>query len=269
MSRKPEDKVRRREFEGNDKHSSNSINNTTSNKTKSRFENNGTDYDRKIDDHNKEPKVVPKERRAEIQDKVIIDIRKSSSTSRTPSPFLKPYERKDYVAPQPINKKESKKQQESSSDSDDEEQARKKAKSSSNDKKRDESSSRKLQDAKKDEVSAAKLSKVDKISKTKAENDRPIKSKDENDSNSESEKSRKRKKKHQDGSSSEESEVEKKKKRSKKHKKHSKKKSKKKSVSVEKSSESEQETSNVNEDLEKKLRQKALVSLMRNNKKSE
>lgn len=83
-----------------------------------------------------------------------------------------------------------------------------------------------------------------------------------------SEKSKKRKRKHRDGSVSEESEKKKKRSKLKKHKKSSKK-SKKKDRSVSRDKSSASEESNVNEYLEKKLREKALVSLMRKNKKDQ
>lgn len=263
------------------------VNNKNNSKSKSRPENNGSvvDVEKRTENQTvKEQKISIKEvSRREPQEKIPApppNDRKLSS-SRTPSPFLKPHERKDFVSTQKENKE---KIQELSSETDDdageELQARKITKMPNklnvSDDKRDVSKLSRKIDARKDDgktVKTAKSKMIESELKT-----RPAKSNkndnhnndEDNNSNNESERSKKRKKKYQDASSSDESEVEKKKKRSKKHKKHSKKKSKKKSVSEEKSSDSKsEEETNVNESLEKKLREKALVSLMRKNKKSE
>lgn len=209
-----------------------------------------------------------------------ISISSASTPSRTPSPFLKPHERKDYVpATKPTadvqqklsHKVAARKNQTISSDED--------VKETKSSRKRSNSveirNSREVVKA----LSRFEVIKKDSRRSEKLDNVAKKKSVDENDSrkrpahdNSDvesvaSEKSKKRKKKNRDGSVSEESEKKKKRSKLKKHKKSSKKSKKKdRSVSREKSSASEEE-SNVNEYLEKKLREKALVSLMRKNKK--
>lgn len=193
-----------------------------------------------------------------------ISISSSSTPSRTPSPFLKPHERKDFVpatkvevqpkATQRVTKENVKR--EVSEGSDEETNNSKLKQSSSVDHKKN---------SRKAEIVEKTLRKVDKKKSDETESrKRPA----QDASDVESVTSKKRKKKNRDGSISDDSDKKKKRSKLKKHKKSSKKSKKKdRSVSRSKSSASEEE-SNVNEDLEKKLRQKALVSLMRKNKKT-
>lgn len=194
-----------------------------------------------------------------------ISISSASSPSRTPSPFLKPHERKDYVPPKKADTQSSKVVHKVSKETI--------KRDVSNDTEDDiqESKSKKKQDnnvvvKKKD---SRKSEKTESLGKKKAAEEVDTRKKpaavDVSDAESvASEKSKKRKKKNRDGSATDESDKKKKRSKLKKHKKSSKK-SKKKDRS-DKSSESEEEQV-VNEDLEKKLREKALVSLMRKNKK--
>jgi serine/arginine repetitive matrix protein 1 len=192
-----------------------------------------------------------------------ISISSASSPSRTPSPFLKPHERKDYVPPP------STKQQVEVQKSRKVIVKEKHAVSSNSENDETESKPKSAGELKKD---LQKLKKADKSLKKKT-GDEPESRKraanDISDAETLSEKSKKRKRKNRDGSVSDDSEKKKKRSKAKKHKKSSKKSKKKdRSVSRDKSSASEEE-SNVNEDLEKKLRQKALVSLMRSSKKAQ
>lgn len=206
-----------------------------------------------------------------------ISISSSSTPSRTPSPFLKPHERKDYVPamrpqsevqPKSGQKAVTKKVEPASGDDDVKETKSKRKRS------------RSLEIRNSREIVKAST-RVEVIKKDSRKLDSKKKAEDENESRKRaapdagsdidslaSEKSKKRKKKNRDASVSDD-ESDKKKKRSKlkKHKKSSKKSRKNRSVSREKSSASEEEP-NVNEYLEKKLREKALVSLMRKNKKA-
>lgn len=196
-----------------------------------------------------------------------ISISSSSTPSRTPSPFLKPHERKDYVpaakteVPQKTSQRGTK------------ENVKRDASASSVEEVNNSKSKRSLsveieKNPRKTELAKKVARKVDKKKGDENES-RKRPGQDPSDLESvASEKSKKRKKKNRDASVSDDSDKKKKRSKLKKHKKSSKKSKKKdRSVSRDKSSASEEE-SNVNEDLEKKLRQKALVSLMRKNKKT-
>lgn len=194
-----------------------------------------------------------------------ISISSTSTPSRTPSPFLKPHERKDYVPP-PKSEVQLKKAVINSSDEN--------AKAAKSKRKRSTSASSveiEVRTTKKIEVLRKDSRKAEKVELKKNDESRkrPAALEGSDVESVASEKSKKRKKKKsRDGSLSEESEK-KKKHKLKKHKKSSKKSKKKdRSVSREKSSGTE-EGSTVNEYLEKKLREKALVSLMRKNKKAQ
>lgn len=211
-----------------------------------------------------------------------ISISSASTPSRTPSPFLKPHERKDYVPaakpsadaqPKPASKVAASKNETISSDDD--------VKESKTNRKR--SNSIEIRNSREIVKATTRVEVIKKDSRKSEKLDSSAKKKtgDENDARKRpahdgsdvesvaSEKSKKRKRKHRDESVSEESEKKKKRNKLKKHKKSSKKSKKKdRSASRDKSSAYEEE-SNVNEYLEKKLREKALVSLMRKNKKDQ
>jgi hypothetical protein len=216
---------------------------------------NGADYEKKREYQVKitEQKISYKEttvrgkQREEPRD-AKISISSASSPSRTPSPFLKPHERKDYVPPPQKNQADVKKSANNN---------RKRSSSASSDEEVD--SAKKDLAPRKESQKSVKVEKKDERESRK----RPAHDASEPESIA-SEKSKKRKKKNRDGSVSDDSEKKKKRSKAKKHKKSSKK-SKKKDRS-DKSSASEEET-NVNENLEKKLRERALNSLMKKNKK--
>lgn len=244
---------------------------------------NGADYEKKREYQVKitEQKISYKEtvrgKQQPESRQAKISISSSSTPSRTPSPFLKPHERKDYV---PVPKPQSDVQQKSghkavtkkvdlvSSDDDVKESKPKRRRSRSIHNSREiVKASTRVEVIKKDSR------KSDSSVKKKVDDEGESRKRPAADAGSDvesiaSEKSKKRKKKNRDGSVSGESEKKKKRSKLKKHKKSSKKSKKKdRSVSREKSSDSEEEPS-VNEYLEKKLREKALVSLMRKNKKA-
>ena len=226
---------------------------------------NGGDYEKKREYQVKitEQKISYKEtvrgkQPAESREKKI-SISSTSSPSRTPSPFLKPHERKDYV---PSSQQKPPVDVEKTAQKNKNHERKRNTSESSVEV---EKSSKKIVELTK-KIDTRKVESKKKLSDESESRKRPAVDSDDESVTSEK---KKKKKKNRDGSVSEE-ESERKKKRSKEKKKHKKsgKKSKKKdrSVSRDKSSESEQE-SNVNEDLEKKLREKALVSLMRKNSK--
>lgn len=241
---------------------------------------NGADYEKKREYQVKitEQKISYKEtvRGKQPEARVTkISISSSSTPSRTPSPFLKPHERKDYAkpptaeAPKVVTKVTTVVHQSSG----DEKTARPSRKRRSRSASSAEvevmkTTSRKVEVSKKD---SRKAEKVEISSRKKDSGDGESRKRLLHDGSEAesitSEKSKRRKKKNRDGSGSEESSEKKKKHKLKKHKKSSKKSKKRdRSASREKSSESEA-GSKVNEYLEKKLREKALVSLMRKNKK--
>lgn len=188
--------------------------------------------------------------------KARISISSASSPSRTPSPFLKPHERKDYkVAPKkaevppkvvPKAKAAAVKREASVSSEDDTRTKRKRG--NSTDAPKDVKKVDKKESRKADKPEGKKKTVDEKKPAAASDVDSVI-----------SEKSKKRKKKNRDGSVSDESDKKKKRSKLKKHKKSSKKSSKRK----DRSPDSQSEGQVVNEDLEKKLREKALVSLMR------
>lgn len=240
---------------------------------------NGADYEKKREYQVKitEQKISYKEtfrgKQPEARE-TKISISSSSTPSRTPSPFLKPHERKDYAkpptteAPKIVTKVTTVVHQ-SSGDEKTAKPSRKHRSRSASSAEVEvmKTSSRKVEVSKKD---SRKAEKVEISTRKKDSGDgesrkRPVHDGSDVESIT-SEKSKRRKKKNRDGSGSEESDK-KKKHKLKKHKKSSKKSKKRdRSASREKSSESEA-GSKVNEYLEKKLREKALVSLMRKNKK--
>lgn len=208
-----------------------------------------------------------------------ISISSASSPSRTPSPFLKPHERKDFVSaskppadgpPKPIHKVITKEFVQLNSDDDSKGAKTKRMRSSSASSADVEvvNVSKKVELLKKGFRKSDKLDGSSKKKEATGVESRKRSAHDDSDVESvASEKLKKRKKKNRDGSVSEESDKKKKRSKLKKHKKSGKKSKKKdRSASREKSQQSEEE-SNVNEYLEKKLREKALVSLMRKNKK--
>lgn len=215
---------------------------------------NGADYEKKREYQVKitEQKISYKEtvrgKQPESRE-AKISISSASTPSRTPSPFLKPHERKDYVPPtkpQPEQKlvhkvitKESFTRRSTSEEN---------SKASKTKRKRASSVSS-------GEPEVVKVSKKDSRKADKTENSASKKDAD--------------KKPTHDGSDVESVTSEKSKKKKHKLKKHKKssKKSKKKDRSPSRDKSSEEEETNVNEYLEKKLREKALVSLMRKNKK--
>lgn len=242
---------------------------------------NGADYEKKREYQVKitEQKISFKEtvrgKQPEARE-TKISISSSSTPSRTPSPFLKPHERKDYAkpptaeAPPKVTPKVIVKETIGVNSSSEEKTAKinRKRRSSSASSLDVEvlKTSRKVEVLKKD---SRKAEKVEITTRKKEIGDSESRKKPAHDGSDmesvTSEKSKKRKKRNRDGSASEESEK-KKKHKLKKHKKSSKKsKKKERSVSKEKSSASEAE-SKVNEYLEKKLREKALVSLRLKNK---
>lgn len=224
---------------------------------------NGADYEKKREYQVKitEQKISFKEtvrgKQPEARE-AKISISSSSTPSRTPSPFLKPHERKDYtkpptaepppkVAPKVIAK-ETIGVHSSSEEKTAKVNRKRRSSSASSLEVEVLKTSRKVELSKKD---SRKAEKVDITARKKEIGDGESRKRPANDGSDVESITSGKKKKH----------------KLKKHKKSSKKSKKRdRSVSKEKSSASEAE-SKVNEYLEKKLREKALVSLMRKNKK--